>query len=164
MKFVPFLFALTLLASCGKSGSGGGSGAQNQEADCSINSVAVNCETIEGDGAGVDLLESRIESPVRITGTEIVFLADKSTNAQGRRISCPTQVSNGEAYSFNLRGNSLDITTKAGSFTFTRLNSGADLNGTWVWKGYNGATNVYTIRTLTVINNNRAFLKNSCEQ
>lgn len=167
MRLVSLLVLLALSVSCGKDGGGSGgasssSTAQNNDS-CDLNGRAVACESIRGaDGQGIDLLESMIDVPVKITDADIQFLADKTSATEGRRISCQTQVKNGEIYRFALRGNTLVMMTGEGSYEMKRLNSGSGLVGTWIWKGY-VEEGTHIIRQMTFLGSSRVIMRTSCE-
>lgn len=168
MKLASLIFILMLSVSCGKDGGSGGSGSNDSRAStgsalCNLNGREVACESIRGaDGQGVDLLESMIDVPVKISGTDIQFLADKTSSAQGRRIACVAKVKAGEIYRYALRGDSLVLMTSEGSFEYKRLNSGTGLNGAWKWKGYeNDGTHV--LRQITFLGESRVVIRYNCE-
>lgn len=163
MKLVSLLAVLILTIACGKDGGSGGSSIGEKDGGCSLNGRAVACETIQGaDGLGVDLLETMIDVPVKITDSEISFQSDKSSTEQGRRISCKTAVKNGEIYRIALRGNRLLVMTGNGTFEMDRLTDGSSLLGTWAWKGYedNGA---HIIRQMSFLSESRVIMRTNCE-
>lgn len=166
MRLASLMFLLVLSVSCGKDGGGGSSKSLSATAEsdsCNLNGRAVACESIRGaDGEGVDLLESMIDVPVKITDADIQFLADKTSSNQGRRISCETKVKNGEVYRFALRGDKLVLMTGAGSYEMKRLNSGSGLTGAWMWKGY-VEEGTHMIRQITFLGNSRVIMRTSCE-
>jgi hypothetical protein len=169
MKLVSLLFILLLSVSCGQKSSGGGGGeggTSKREAEagggCNLNGEMVDCKTLQGpDGLGIDLLEAMIDVPIKVDSSEITFLADKSSLANGRRINCEIKVKNGEVYRYVLRDDVLTLMTERGTIDMKRL-SGSGLNGTWKWKGYVDR-GTYVIRHLTLIGNNKAVLRNTCE-
>lgn len=190
MKLASLILILMLSVSCGndsgssgRSGGGNGNGngsvsgngsvteggiteeaqASTDSALCNLNGREVACETMRGaDGQGVDLLESMIDVPVKISGADIQFMADKTSTAQGRRISCDAKVKSGEIYRYALRGDTLILMTGEGSFEYNRLISGTGLTGAWKWKGYvdDGA---YMIRQITFLGENRVVIRHNCE-
>ena len=170
MKLASLIFIVMLSVSCGKDGgsSGGGGGAKESQTSaestlCNLNGREVACESMRGaDGQGVDLLESMIDVPVKISGADIQFMADKTSSAQGRRISCVAKVKAGEIYRYALRGDSLILMTGEGSFEYKRLNSGTGLIGAWKWKGYvdDGA---HMMRQITFLGENRVVIRHNCE-
>lgn len=162
MKLVSLLLISVLSVACGQQG-GGGSSSSQKENSCSLNGRSVACESIRGaDGLGIDLLEAMIDVPVKIEGAEITFLKDESAVSDGRRIDCKLAVKNGEMYRFALRGERLLIMTPEGTYEMERLSGGPGINGTWTWKGYVDQ-GTHLIRNLTIINSNRAIMRNSCE-
>lgn len=168
MRLAFLLSLLVLSVSCGQDGGGGSStnstaAAPQSEESCEFNGRAVACETIRGaDGEGVDLLETMIDVPIKITDADIQFLADKTSSNQGRRISCATQVKNGEVYRFALRGNTLILMTGAGSYEMKRLTGSEGLTGSWTWKGYVDQ-GTHMIRQMTFLGQNRVIMRTSCE-
>lgn len=163
MRLLLSLFILLFAVACGKSGSSSSDDPQLQADNCLVNDEVVTCETIRGnDPSNVNLLESMIDVNVTISGTSLIFPVGKSSVARGSRINCPTAVSSGEVYQYLLRGNSLDIQTPTQSYTMERLSDGTSIVGVWVWKGYE-AGNVYTIRSLSFVNNTRVIMKTHCE-
>lgn len=164
MKLVSLLAIIILSVSCGKDGGSGGSGNSSSKTGlCELNGRAIQCEAIQGaDGLGVDLLETMIDVPVVVEGSEIRFTQDKTATSQGRRISCKTSVKSGEIYRYALRGSRLLIMTASGSYEMDRLSDGEGLSGTWMWKGYvdNGT---HLIKQMTFLSNNRVILRTSCE-
>lgn len=165
MRLVSLFALLMLSVSCGQDGGGSSSSkvAQREDASCELNGRSVACGSIRGaDGEGVDLLESLVDVPVRISNSDIQFLADKTSTAQGRRISCNTQVKNGELYRFALRGDKLIIMTNNGTYEMRRSNGGGDLTGSWVWDGYVDE-GTHMIRYMTFIGNNRVIMRTTCE-
>ena len=113
MKLVSLLAILILSVSCGK--DGGGSSGSSSKSGCELNGRAVQCEQINGaDGLGVDLLETMVDAPYVLEGSEIKFTQDKTATSQGRRISCQTSVKNGEVYRYALRGDRLLVMTSSG--------------------------------------------------
>lgn len=163
MKLVSLLLISVLTVACGQQGSGGGSSSSDKEQGCSLNGRSVACESIRGaDGLGIDLLEAMIDVPVKIEGAEMTFLQDKSAVSTGRRINCKLSVKDGEMYRFALRGERLMLMTPEGTYEMERLSGGPGVNGTWTWKGYIDQ-GTHLIRNLTVINSNRAIMRNSCE-
>lgn len=164
MRLLPLIFILSLVAACGKQSTTSSSSRQNQEDTCQLNGQAVECESIRGaDGLGVDLLDTVIDVPVEISNSEITFLAPKSSFAEGRRISCKTQVQSGEVYRYSLEGNTLRLQTDGGSFNMKKLNDEKNgISGTWAWKGYVDQ-GTHVIKTISFIGTNRAILKTHCE-
>lgn len=161
MKLVSLLAILILSVSCGK--DGGGSSSSSKRGICELNGRAVQCEQINGaDGLGVDLLETMVDVPVVIDGSEIRFTQDKTATSQGRRISCQTSVKNGEVYRFALRGDRLLIMTASGSYEMDKLSDGEGLIGTWKWKGYVDQ-GTHLIRQMSFLSNSRVILRTSCE-
>lgn len=163
MRLVSLLAILILSISCGKDGGGGSSSSDSTRRGlCDLNGSAVSCESIQGaDGQGIDLLETAIDVPIKIEGTDITFMADKSSVATGRRINCNTAVKKGEVYRFALRGDRLLVMTGEGSYEMQRISDGEGVNGAWTWKGY-VEQGKHVIRNLTIIGN-RAILRTSCE-
>lgn len=162
MKLVSLLAIIILSVSCGKDG-GGSSGSSSKRGVCELNGRAVQCEQINGaDGLGVDLLETMVDAPVVIDGSEMKFTQDKSAFSQGRRISCSTSVKNGEIYRFALRGSRLLIMTASGSYEMDKLSDGEGLIGTWMWKGYVDQ-GTHIIRQMSFLSNTRVILRTSCE-
>lgn len=162
MKFVSLLAILILSVSCGKDG-GGSAGSSSKRGICELNGRAVQCEQINGaDGLGVDLLETMVDAPVVIEGSEIKFTMDKNAVSQGRRITCSTSVKKDEIYRYALRGERLLIMTASGSYEMTKLSDGEGLLGTWMWKGYidQGA---HIIKQMSFLSNSRVILRTSCE-
>lgn len=163
MKLVSLLLISVLTVACGQQGSSSGSSSSEKEQGCSLNGRSVACESIQGaDGLGIDLLEAMIDVPIKIEGAEMTFLQDKSAVSTGRRINCKLSVKNGEMYRFALRGEKLMLMTPEGTYEMERLSGGPGVSGTWTWKGYVDQ-GTHLIRNLTVINNNRAIMRNSCE-
>ena len=169
MKLASLIFIVMLSVSCGKDGgSGGGGGSKDsrtnaESALCNLNGREVACESMRGaDGQGVDLLESMIDVPVKISGADIQFMADKTSTAQGRRIACNIKVKSGEVYRYALRGDSLILMTGEGSYEYKRLNSGTGLSGAWKWQGYvdDGA---HMLRQITFLGENRVVIRYNCE-
>jgi hypothetical protein len=162
MKLVSLLAILILSVSCGKDG-GGSAGSSSKSGACELNGRAVQCEQINGaDGLGVDLLETMIDAPVVIEGSEIKFMADKTATSQGRRISCQTSVKNGEIYRFALRGSGLLVMTASGSYEMEKLSDGVGLLGTYKWNGYVDQ-GTHVIRQMSFLSNSRVILRTSCE-
>lgn len=164
MRLVTLFAILILSVSCGKDGGGSSSSSTTSRRGlCDLNGSDVACETIQGaDGEGIDLLESAIDVPVKIQGSDITFMSDKSSIATGRRINCKTAVKNGEVYRFALRGDKLLIMNSEGSYEMSRLSDGEGINGAWMWKGYiEQGTHVF--KKLTIINDSRAILRTTCE-
>ena len=162
MRLVSLFAILTLLAACGKESGGGGSSASSG-GGCNLNGRAVACESIRGaDGQGVDLLESMVDAPIQVTDSSITFLADKSSSEQGRRISCPTSVRNGEVYSYALRGDVLLLTTATEQIEMHRLNDSTGLMGAWAWKGYVD-DGTHMIRQMSFLSDKRVIMRTSCE-
>lgn len=162
MKLVSLLAILILSVSCGKDG-GGSAGSSSKHGVCELNGRAIQCEQINGaDGLGVDLLETMVDVPVTIDGSEIKFTQDKTATSQGRRINCQTSVKNGEVYRFAQRGDSLLIMTASGSYEMTKLSDGAGLLGTWMWKGYVDS-GTHIIKQMSFLSNTRVILRTSCE-
>lgn len=162
MRLVTLLAILTLAASCGKDG-GGGSSSSARDGGCNLDGRSVACESIRGaDGLGVDLLESMIEVPVQISGSDITFMSNKAATAEGRRISCPTSVKSGESYRYSLRGGELNLSTDSGNYSYRRLSSGEGLSGTWSWKGYRDQ-GVHVIKTITFLGQSSVIIRTSCE-
>jgi hypothetical protein len=162
MRILGSLFLLLILSACGNDG---GSGSKSKQADngCNLNGSVVPCQSIRGaDGLGVDLLETMIDVPAKVQDTEVTFLADKSSMATGRRITCKTVVKNGEVYRIAVRGDSLLVITGEGSYEMSRLNGEGGHHGTWVWKGY-VEEGTHIIRQLTFIGNSRVILRTTCE-
>lgn len=161
MKLVSLLAIIILSVSCGK--DGGSSGPSSKSGVCELNGRSVQCEQINGaDGLGVDLLETMVDAPVVIDGSEIKFTQDKTAFSQGRRISCSTSVKNGEVYRFALRGSRLLIMTASGSYEMDKLSDGEGLIGTWMWKGYVDQ-GTHIIRQMSFLSNSRVILRTSCE-
>ena len=164
MRFVLVVVLIILSISCGKNGESSGSRTSEAEGEfCNLNGQSVKCSSVRGsDGLGIDLLDLMIEAPVRIQGSLITFLADKTSASSGRRISCNINVKNGEVYRFAFQGDQLLMTTNQGQYEMTRLSDGEGINGAWMWKGYvDDGTHV--IRTMTFIENTKAILRTSCE-
>lgn len=159
-----FVFSfLLLLAACGNDIGGGGSGKSSSSDGCNLNGRSVNCESIRGaDGQGVDLLESMIDVPIQVTDSSITFMADKTSNSQGRRIDCVSAVKEGETVSYAVQGDNLIITSNSGKFTYKRLNSSRGLMGSWMWKGYEGIGQ-HIIRQFTFLSDKRVIMRTSCE-
>ena len=169
MRFVLVVVLIILSISCGKNGDSSGSRTSDADANaeereaCHLNGQSVQCSSVRGaDGLGIDLLDSMIEAPVRIQGSLITFLADKTSASSGRRISCNINVKNGEVYRFSFQGDQLLMMTNQGQYEMTRLSDGEGINGAWMWKGYvDDGTHV--VRTMTFIENTKAILRTSCE-
>ncbi len=166
MRFVLVVVLIILSISCGKNDDSSGSRSSEAEAEretCTLNGQSVKCSSVRGaDGLGIDLLDLMIEAPVRIQGSVITFLADKTSASSGRRISCNINVKNGEVYRFAFQGDQLLMMTNQGQYKMTRLSDGEGINGAWMWKGYvDDGTHV--IRTMTFIENTKAILRTSCE-
>lgn len=164
MRLVSLLFILILSASCGQDGGGGSSSAGPKDnGTCSLNGRAIACEAIEGqDGQGVDLLESMIDAPIKITDAEIMFTADKSSTSQGRRISCSTRVKNGEIYRFAVRGQKLLVMTAEGSYEMERLSEGEGLMGAWVTHNYIDQGTRVT-KQMSFLSTSRVIMRTNCE-
>lgn len=160
MKFLSLAFLLAFTVACGKNGS---SSSPQKEEGCNLNGSTISCDSIEGtDGLGVDLLESMIDVPVKLTDSEIIFMSDKVATSQGRRISCKTAVKNGEAYRYALRGSSLVVMTSEGSYEMSRLSSGDSIIGTWAWNGYIDQ-GTHIIRQITFLSDTRVIMRTNCE-
>ena len=147
------IVSLITLASCG-GGSGGGSS----------KSTTVNPQTEEQrtpDSTQVDLLDSMIDVKVTITPNEILFRESKVSKARGRSIECQTQVKGGDIYSYEVRGDKLDVIMDGQKITMDRLNESTGLRGAWAWKGYEDG--IYTIRSFSFINDARLIIKKHCE-
>ncbi|HXH30146.1 MAG TPA: hypothetical protein VNJ01_04985 [Bacteriovoracaceae bacterium] len=170
MRLFSIFFILILSVSCGKdSGSGSSSkdeSRQGQETDgtCPFEGRRVPCESVTNtDGLGVDLLDVMVEVPISVAGNTITFLEDKNQSVVGRRgNTCKVAVRNGEKYTFTLSGNSLNITTDAGSYQMERFTEGSDLDGTWGWQSYL-ASGERQIRQLSILHGTRAIVKTNCE-
>lgn len=164
MKLVSLLLISVLTVACGQEGSGGGSSSSSsKEQGCSLNGRSVACESIRGaDGLGIDLLDAMIDVPVKIEGSEMTFLQDKSATSTGRRINCKVAVKSGDMFRFALRGERLLMMTPEGSYEMDRLSGGPGVNGTWTWKGYIDQ-GTHLIRNMTVVGGNRVIMRNSCE-
>lgn len=163
MKLVSLLAIIILSVSCGKDGGGSSGSSSKQHGLCELNGRSVQCEQINGaDGLGVDLLETMIDVPVTIDGSEIKFSQDKTATSQGRRINCQTSVKNGETYRFAQRGSSLLVMTASGSYEMQKLSDGAGLLGTWVWRGYVDS-GTHIIKQMSFLSNSRVILRTSCE-
>lgn len=163
MRLISLFFILILSAACGKESSTGGLGGGSDKGLCNLNGTTVSCGTMKtADGEGIDLLESLVDVPVRIQNSEIVFQGERANKNLGRRIECGITIKSGDSFKYVLNGNRLLITEGGSSYEMQRLNEGSTLNGTWVWKGYvdNGT---HMIRQMTILENNRAILKYSCE-
>jgi hypothetical protein len=163
MRYLPFLFAMMFMSiSCGKKSETNSSLAP--ESTCQLGGMAVACETIEGsDGLGVDLLDTIIDVPINLSNSEITFQESKLSADEGRRISCKTQVRNGEVYQYSLRGDQLFIQTESGSYTMTRNNDEKNgILGTWFWQGYVDQGTLL-LRTMTFVSQSRVILKTHCE-
>jgi hypothetical protein len=162
MRLIFLLTSLHLFVSCGQDITGSSSRTP-KDGYCDLNGTRVACETIqEGDGEGVDLLESVIEVPVKIDNSDITFLADKTDISVGRRINCKSSVKNGEVYRFALRDGKLLLMTGSGSYEMERLSDGEDINGAWMWRGYVDE-GTHLIRSMTIVNNRLAILRTTCE-
>jgi hypothetical protein len=167
MKIVSLLFILILSASCGQGGGGGSSSssprAQNQDESCNFEGREVACANIEGtDGEGVDLLETMIDVPVQMSGSEMTFMADKTATSQGRRLSCKASVKNGEIYRYALRGDTLIVMSSEGTYEMERMTDGSTINSTWSWHGYEEA-GTRIARQLTIVDSNRVIMRKTCE-
>lgn len=171
MRLLPLLMTFLFLVSCGKNGgsssspsagpvAGGDAQLEESEPTCSADSCT---NTITVDGTTVDLLDSVIDVPAQISGTQIAFTAAKASVAEGDRISCKTEVAAGEVYSYSISGHKLMLQTNSGQYTMSRLNEDGDgLIGTWLWKG-TGPDGMHVIRTMGVVSNSRVILKTHCE-
>ncbi len=163
MKLVSLLAIIILSVSCGKDGGGSSGGSSKSGNLCELNGRSVQCEQIQGaDGQGVDLLETMIDVPVVIDGSEIRFTQDKTATSQGRRINCQTSVKSGEIYRYALRGDRLLIMTSSGSYEMEKLSDGEGLVGTWMWKAYVDS-GTHLIRQMSFLSNSRVILRTSCE-
>jgi hypothetical protein len=162
MKLVSLIAILILTVACGKDGGSKGSAATPSDS-CNLNGRAVACQSIQGtDGQGVDLLESMIDVPVKISESEITFLADKSATSQGRRISCKTAVKNGEVYRFAVRGDTLLVMTSTGSYELNRHTDGTNVLGTWSGKTYMDE-GTHLIRQMSFLSDSRVIITTYCE-
>lgn len=167
MRLLPLLFILSFVIACGKDSSDSisrESSRQNQDETCQLNGVEVECKTLRGaDGLGVDLLDTVIDVPVEMNESEIRFLQSKSSFAEGRRISCKSQVNSGDVYRYSLNGSTLRLETEDGNYTMKRLNNeDKGILGTWSWKGYvNEGTHM--IKTISFIGTDRVIIKTHCE-
>ena len=161
MRYVPLLLALMFVVSCGKESSKTNS---RQESNTCLYEGDEKCDTIQAaDGLGIDLLDTIVDVSINVSNSEITFLESKVSRQEGRRISCETEVRNGEVYRFSVNGNKLNLKTDTGNFTFIRLNDeGASIIGAWNWKGYVDQ-GTHVIKTITFISENRAIIKTHCE-
>lgn len=163
MKLVTLLTILILSVSCGKNGGSSSSSREEQQDGCAQGGRMVACETIEGaDGNGIDLLETMIDVPVKISGTDVTFLSDKSSSTKGRRIACDTTVKNGEIYRVALRGDTLNVMTSKGNYAMKRLSDGDSLIGAWVSNEYD-RTGAHVIRQMTFLSDSRVVMRTYCE-
>lgn len=165
MRLLALFILLITLISCGKTTTGGSSSSdqgpeeQFENEGCTLD----GCNTVTADGSSVDLLDSVIDAPVMISGSEIAFQEAKSSVAEGDKISCKTAVSAGEVYRYTLAGKKLTIHSAGGNFTMSRLNDDEDgLIGTWMWRG-RGDMGMDVIRTMSVVTKTRVILKTHCE-
>lgn len=169
MRSIFLMSLLTLAVSCGQQGGSSGSKSGPSAEDdstnrgCTLNGRAVACESIEGaDGLGVDLLESMIDVQIETTDSRITFLEDKTSNSQGRRIDCLTEVKDRESYSYSLSGDNLTISNHHGKYTMKRLNDSKGILGAWAWNGYIDR-GTHVIRQMTFLSKNRVIMRTSCE-
>ncbi|HLW57743.1 MAG TPA: hypothetical protein VKY27_10180 [Bacteriovoracaceae bacterium] len=136
---------------------------ENAGQKCLLNHKWVKCSTLqEADGQGVDVLDTLIDVPAQVGNGVITFTQSAISRDQGRRISCVTQVENGDTYKYTLQGSTLIVDTDQGRFEYKRFSGGPGVKGSWMWKGYIG-TGTLNVKTLTVIGNNRVILRDHCE-
>jgi hypothetical protein len=172
MRLLPLLATMFILVSCGNNSSSGGGtpsaqapsrtpGTTQAEEACVAGD---SCETVIDDEArSVDLLDSVISVPVEITTADITIKSGQNSVTQGEHISCSTSVQSGEVYGYRVSGDTLDLMTGTGAYTYTRLNQGGQgLQGTWTWAG-KGAEGMTLLRTLAVVGNDRVIFKTHCE-
>lgn len=167
MRLLPLFLILSFVVACGKDSTNSvsrESSRQNQDETCLLNGVEVECKSLRGaDGLGVDLLATVIDAPVEMNDSEIIFLQAKSSFAEGRRISCKSQVNSGEVYRYSLKGDTLRLETKDGKYTMRRLNNeDKGILGTWSWKGYIDE-GTHIIKTISFIGTDRLIIKTHCE-
>ena len=154
MKILSLMLILGLMVSCGNDSSGGGSSKTRQAQEESS-------DNITADGLGIDLLDTTVDVPAKVSAQEITFLETESSVEEGRRISCKTSVTSGEAYPYSLSGNSLSLKTPEGTFSMERLTDGNDIIGSWSWKGMKNGHSM--IKILSVVSEDRVILKTHCE-
>lgn len=154
MRLFLLFFVFILTSACGKQSSS--SGGALEESGPSLHGMK------EADGQGVDLLDAVIDVPIEVRGSEITFLASKSSQEIGRRISCRMAVNNGESYRYDLEGERLRITTPENSYLLRRLNNEKNgIIGAWVWKGVEDG---YLVRRIfSFISEKRLIMKTHCE-
>lgn len=151
MRFL-FLIFLSVLVSCGQSGSsksGGAEQPQNQEYITDIREV--------------DLLDVAMDVPVEISGNRIIFKESIADSANGVNSSCSIGVTTGEAYSFKVNGDGMVIHTSAGlKINFARVSGDRDsILGSWTGKSYEGAKLV--MRRMTFVSSDRLIMRTHCE-
>ena len=152
MRFVILAILITHLTSCGQQGPSGTSDkgeAQNEEYVTNIQDV--------------DLLDVAMDVPVEISSSQIFFKQSVANSAVGVRSSCSVSVTSGEAYSYQLKGNSLLLKTSAGqSMNFSRVSGDqGSIVGSWTSKSKLGGQLI--LRRLTFVAPNRMIMRTHCE-
>lgn len=161
MKTIILIFLTLVFASCGKNVNHKGPTA-NSSRGCLDLSSDPSCVSSDQDSEAVELLESMVESTIRVDPDSISFDQDKDSTIVGRKISCNLSLRKDQRYGYALQGDDLYLTTNEGNFLYKRISAGDGVNGTWTWSGVR-ENSALVFMTLSIVGSTKFILRSHCE-
>lgn len=157
MRFLGLIFLLTLTVACGKKSSSSSSSA------CE----GGTCEGIRQEAdmnRPTELLEAKVDTTIKLTSNEIVFLQDASELKEAATTRCDLNVKAGDRYTYARAGDVLEVYKNNGmKMNMKRMSSMNDdsLGGSWAWRGYEGG--LYKVVQFTFVGTGRIIMRLHCE-
>ncbi len=157
MRLLALIFVLSLVVACGKESTSRSSASACEGGSCEGVRREQNMER------PTELLEAKVDTTIKLTDSEIVFLQDASSFVDSANTNCRIDVKAGDRYKYAHGGEALEIFKPDGKkFTMKRMSySDESLSGSWAWRGYEG--DVYKVYQYTFIGNGRMIIRLHCE-
>ena len=156
MRLLGLIFILSLVVACGKESSSGTS------SSCEGGS----CEGVRREqnmDRPAELLEAKVDTGIKLTENEIVFLQDASNFVESENTNCTLDMKAGDRFTYSHRGDILEIHKPNGQkFSMKRMSyTDSSLAGSWAWRGYEGE--VYKVYQYTFVGTGRLIIRLHCE-